>query len=149
MLPTIHDKDEDNEAFLLHEIARQMRIMFDRRCQPLGLTRSQWRVLAMLRRNEGISQAGLAQLLEIEPISLVRLLDRMEKAKMIERRPDPADRRANRLYLGAKAPGILKDMRQRSVALRREALEGFSAAEHKKLLDFLRRMKANISNEGA
>lgn len=145
MRPEIRDSDDENEAFFIHEIARHMRTCFDRRCQPLGLTRSQWHVLATLRRNEGINQAALAQLMEMEPISLTCLLDRMEVAEMIERRRDPSDRRANLIYLNPKAAGLIKHIRQKSVELRHEALDGFSSSEHKQLLDYLRRIKVNLA----
>src|SRR6185312_4930884 len=98
-------------GFLLHDIARLMRKRFDQRARGLGLTRSQWQVLAHLARHEGINQAGLAEILELEPITVGRLIDRMEEAGWVERRPDPSDRRARLLYLSDKAQPVFARMR--------------------------------------
>src|SRR5258707_15845407 len=88
-------------GFVLHDVARFLRKRFELRGRDaqLGLTRAQWSVLAHLARQEGINQAALAQILEIEPITLVRLLDRLQAAGLVERRPDATDRRARVLYL--------------------------------------------------
>src|SRR5205809_2699502 len=95
-------------GFLVHDVARLFGRRFNQRALLfLGLTRAQCKVLGYLARNEGINQAGLADLLEIRPMTLVRQIDRMEEAGWIERRPDPADRRARRLYLTAKARPVL------------------------------------------
>lgn len=142
----IEDIDETNETLLIHETARQLRVCFDRRAQCIGLTRAQWRVLAVLRRNPGLNQKQLADRLEVEPITLTRLLDRMSKAGWIERRPNPEDRRANVLYIDARAKDIIKKMRQIAVGVRRDALADFTPAEHEALLSYLKRMKANVSN---
>ncbi len=141
----VRDDDDTNEAWLIHEIARQFRVSFDRRSQHLDLTRSQWRVLSILRRKPGINQAKLAVLMEIEPITLVRLLDRMEKTGWVERRKDPLDRRANSVVLSDKVSGILTEMKAISRKLRQEALMGFSEEEHEQLVGYLQRLKTNIS----
>src|SRR5499433_2561733 len=96
-------------GFVLHDVARLLRKRFEQRARAanLGLTRAQWQVLAYLARQEGINQATLAQLLEIEPITLTRLLDRLEAAELVERRPDPGDRRARVLYLTPSAEPLL------------------------------------------
>src|ERR1700722_9689780 len=93
-------------GFLLHDIARLMRKRFDQRARSLGLTRAQWQVLAHLARHEGINQAGLAEILEIEAITVGRLVDRMEEAGWVERRAHPSDRRARLLYMTAKARAV-------------------------------------------
>src|SRR5882672_3339347 len=98
-----HPELDVSFGFLLHDIARLMRKRFDQRARGLGLTRAQWQVLAHLARHEGINQAGLAEILEIEPITLGRLVDRMADSGWLERRADPNDRRARLLYLTAKA----------------------------------------------
>src|SRR5207302_9486649 len=90
---TRHELDS-SFGFLLHDIARLMRKRFDQRARNLNLTRAQWQVVAHLARHEGINQAGLAEIIEIEPITLGRLIDRMEEAGWVERRPNPSDRRA-------------------------------------------------------
>ena len=140
----IEDKDEANEALLMYEIARTMRIQFDRKAHHLGLTRSQWQVLSILRRYPGIHQTNIADRMEIKPITLVRLLDRMEKAGWIERRPDPADRRANQLHLTEKVKTIVGEMRTIVTDIRQGALAGFNDQEHKALVSYLHRIKSNL-----
>src|SRR5258705_2332871 len=80
-------------GFLLHEVARLLRRRFEQIARGSGLTRSQWQVLAYLANNEGINQSGLADLLEIEPITLCRIVDKLQTLRLIERHPDPSDRR--------------------------------------------------------
>jgi MarR family transcriptional regulator for hemolysin len=94
-------------GFLVNDVARLFGRRFTQNGKRLGLTRAQCRTIGYLARNEGINQAGLADLLEIRPMTLVRQIDRMEDAGWIERRPDPNDRRARRLYLTGKARPIL------------------------------------------
>src|SRR5437667_9425525 len=98
---------EGSFGFLVNDVARLFGRRFEKNGNRLGLTRAQCRTLGYLARNEGINQAGLAELLEIRPMTLVRQIDRMEEAGWIERRPDPADRRARRLFLTGKARPIL------------------------------------------
>ena len=86
-------------GFLLHEVARLLRRRFEQNARDFGLTRSQWQVLAYLANNEGINQSGLADLLEIEPITLGRIVDRLQARGLIERHPDPSDRRVWLLHL--------------------------------------------------
>src|ERR1700730_6668327 len=94
---------ERSFGFLVNDVARLFGRRFAHNGRRLGLTRAQCRTLGYLARNEGINQAGLADLLEIRPMTLVRQIDRMEEAGWIERRPDPADRRARRLVFTEKA----------------------------------------------
>ena len=98
---------ERSFGFLVNDVARLFGRRFDLNGHWLGLTRAQCRTLSYLARNEGINQAGLADLLEIRPMTLVRQVDRMEEAGWIERRPDPSDRRARRLFLTDKARPVL------------------------------------------
>jgi len=142
----ISDAEDANEALFIHEIARQMRICFDRRVHHLGLTRSQWRVLGILRRRPDIRQTQLAEMMEVEPITLTRLLDRMEQAGWLERVPDPADRRANLLRLTPKVGTILAEMQATARKMRHEALRDFSSDDHARLLEFLQRLKNNVSD---
>ena len=131
-------------GFLVHDVSRLMRKSFDRRASAIGLTRSQWRVLAHLSRNEGVKQAGLAEILEIKPITLARLLDRLGANGWVERRPDPNDKRARRLFLTDKARPILVELREVALSVREEALSGFDAAEQDRLIDQLRAVKENL-----
>lgn len=145
MAPQINENDEDNEALIIHEIGTQTRICFNRRARHLGLTRSQWRVLSIARRNPGIRQSRIACMMEIEPITLGRLLDRMQKSGWIERKEDPKDRRVNSILLTDKARDILSQMRPIALDVRRDALKGFTAEEYTTLLTYLKRMKTNVT----
>jgi MarR family transcriptional regulator, transcriptional regulator for hemolysin len=133
-------------GFLIHDVARLFGRRFSQNGSRLGLTRAQCRTLGYLARNEGINQAGLADLLEIRPMTLVRQIDRMEEAGWIERRPDPADRRARRLYLTTKARPILGRIWRVAIATRDEALAPLSAAETEQLIGLLRRVHATLSD---
>lgn len=132
-------------GFLVNDVARLFGRRFSHNGSRLGLTREQCRTLGYLARNEGINQAGLADLLEIRPMTLVRQIDRMEDAGWIERRPDPADRRARRLYLTAKARPILGRIWDVANETRDEALVRLSPAESKQLIELLRRVHASLS----
>ena len=122
-------------GFLLYDAARLMRRDFDRRARSLGLTRAQWSVLAHLVRKEGSRQAAIADTLEIEPITLVRQLDRLEAAGWVERRPDPSDRRARLLYLTDKAHPVLDQLYALGAETRAIALADVSVVLP---VDFLR-----------
>ena len=133
-------------GFVLNDVARLMRKRFEQRARAaaLGLTRAQAAVLAYLARQEGINQAALAQLLELEPITLARLLDRLQAAGLIERRPDPKDRRAHLLYLSAAAYPLLDRIFALAAEVREDALAGVAEADRGRLLDLLIEMKANL-----
>lgn len=132
-------------GFLLHDIARLMRKRYEQRARPLGLTRAQGQVLAHLQRHEGINQSGLADLLELEPITLARLIDRMEEAGLVERRDNPADRRAHRLYLTERAGPVLEQSRALGDTVRAEAFAGIADEERERLVDLLVRVRGNLS----
>jgi MarR family transcriptional regulator, transcriptional regulator for hemolysin len=132
-------------GFVLHDIARLMRKRYEQRARPLGLTRAQWQVLAHLQRHEGINQSGLADLLEVEPITLARLVDRMEQAGLVQRRDDPADRRAHRLYLTERAAPLLEQSRVIGDAVRADAFAGIADDEREYLLNLLLRVRGNLS----
>lgn len=131
-------------GFLVHDVARLMRKRFEQRAARLGFTRSQWQVLVHLAKNEGIHQAGLADILEVEPISLVRILDKLEARGLVERRQHPTDRRVWLLFLTPDAHPSLSVLRKVGEITRGEALEGFSEAERERLVHVLASMKANL-----
>ena len=133
-------------GFLLYDSARLLRRDFDRRARAIGLTRAQWSVLAHLSRNEGISQAGLAEILDIEPITLVRLLDRLEESGWVERRPHPTDRRVYTLYVTAKAWPVIDQIRALAAETRALALAGVADADRARLVELLARIRANLSD---
>lgn len=133
-------------GFLLGDVSRLVRMRFDQRARDLDLTRAQWRVLAQLRRREGINQRSLADILDIENITLTRHVDRLELKRLVERRPDPNDRRARTLHLKDKAKSVLGELRTLSEQTREEALTGISQEESEQLIDTLLRIKENMSN---
>ncbi|CAN7286475.1 MarR family transcriptional regulator [Rhizobium rhizogenes] len=131
-------------GFLLHDVARLLRKRFEQRAKDLGLTRSQWQTLAYLSNNEGIHQAGLAEILEIEPITLVRILDKLADRGLVERRQHPNDRRSWLLYMRDEARPLLDTMRSLGDQTRKEALQGVPIEEHERLYQLLTLMKSNL-----
>jgi len=129
---------------LLVDVARLLRRNFNRRAQALGLTQPQWQALARLSQNQGMNQACLADLLEVQPITLARLIDRLQAAGWVERRSDPADRRVQRLYLTVKAEPLLDDMRALAAETREEAMQGLSDRERRRLIQTLQAIKGNL-----
>jgi DNA-binding MarR family transcriptional regulator len=142
---------ERSFGFILHETARLLSRRFDQRVKSIGLTRAQCQALAYLARNEGINQTGLAELMDIECISLARLVDRMEQAGWVERRADPTDRRARLLFMTEKARPVFARIRALGQETRREALAGLAPEDAERLLDLLLQVRANLSerSEGA
>ena len=132
-------------GFVLHDISRLLRKRFDRRARDLNLTKSQWVVLAHLARHEGIHQSGLAEILEIEPITLARHLDRLEETGWIQRQRDPHDRRAWNLHLTEKAGPILSKLAALVDETMEEALIGLSEIERRHLFTMLQTVRANLS----
>lgn len=137
--------DTDNLGALIADVSHLLRRAFDERARDIGVSRPQWRVLTMLRRHEGINQGGLAELIEVEPITLCRMVDRLQEADLVERRADPADRRAWRLFLTARARALLEDMLPLALGLFDDAMAGLSAAEREGLLRALARVRTNLS----
>jgi DNA-binding MarR family transcriptional regulator len=135
---------ERNFGFLGHDVARLLRVAYDRRAKALGLTRSQWWVLNNLFRRDGITQSELADLLEIEKATLGRLIDRLEAKGWVERRSDPRDRRANRLHLTGEVQALMQDLRRIAAGLRADALKGMAPEEAERLIDALALVKANL-----
>lgn len=131
-------------GFLLADVSRLVRRRFDSRARALGLTRAQWRVLAQLRRREGINQTSLAEILEIEPITLGRHIDRLVEKGFVERRADPADRRAWRLHLREEVQPVLDRLREMSRLTSGEALRGIPEAEADRLIELLLTIKGNM-----
>jgi MarR family transcriptional regulator, transcriptional regulator for hemolysin len=143
------ERPDRNLGFLLHDVARLMRKRFEQNARELGLTRSQCQVLAHLARHQGIQQGGLAEILEVEPITLTRLLDRLEGLDLVERRAHASDRRIRLLYLTPRAHPLLNDIFTIGAATRAEALEGVPEAERERLFAILSAMKANLLNKAS
>ncbi len=135
---------EQSVGFLVADVARMMRRNFNLRAQAHGLSLAQWRALAHLEREEGVNQVTLAERLEIQPITLARLIDRLQEAGLVARRADPADRRAFRLYLTDAAQPLLDRMRAYGAETRADALSGLSDRDHETLLRLLRHVKQNL-----
>lgn len=140
-------KAADNITFgvLITDVTRLLRKHFDRRAVRFHMTRAQWRALKRLHRDEGMRQNELAEQLEMEPIAIGRVIDRLQKAGFVERRADPVDRRAWRLYLTPRAHGVVDDMEQISYELFRQAQRGISATDMKAMMSMLTRMKDNLN----
>ena len=135
----------DTVPFEIAETAHALRRAFDRRVAPLGVTRAQWRALAWLARQPGLRQVELADRLDVEPITLCRIVDRLEEAGLVERRRDPDDRRAWRLHLTDKGVPLVEKLRALAGELAREAFDGVSPETIDMLRDSLARVRDNIS----
>ncbi|HEX4693493.1 MarR family winged helix-turn-helix transcriptional regulator [Sphingomonas sp.] len=134
----------DSLGFLLSDVSRLMRRRFDERARQVGATRAQWRTLVTLSRNEGLNQGALADLLEVEPITLCRMIDRLEESGLVERRRDPADRRAWQLFLTGKSKPMLADLKDMGDELIEQVLSGIDAHERVLLGRSLELMRANL-----
>jgi len=133
-----------NFGFLIKEVSRRYVQRFERRASALSLTLAPCRVLGHLERNEGVCQSRLAELTCIEPMAMVRILDRMETDGLIERRPDPADRRARSLYLTPWSRPALEQIWQLAELTRSEAFAGVSESERLLFVDILERVNRNL-----
>ncbi|MEO8859216.1 MAG: MarR family transcriptional regulator [Burkholderiaceae bacterium] len=138
-------KTEDiSFGFLLSDVTLLFRKHFDRRAVKFGLTRAQWRATKMLYHREGLRQNELAEFLEMEPIAVGRVIDRLQAAGFVERRADPKDRRAWRLYVTDQAKVIVGDMEVIARGLRRDATNGIEHDELKEALAVINRIKENL-----
>jgi MarR family transcriptional regulator, transcriptional regulator for hemolysin len=126
------------------DVARMLRTYADQRARQFGISRAQWAVLVRLDRSEGLKQSELAEILDLQPISLTRLLDRLAENGLIERRPDPNDRRANRLYLLPAARPLLEQLAKLGGNMMETVLEGLDGKTNERLLRDLRAMKDNL-----
>lgn len=136
---------EHNLGFLISDIARLHREQFNEAAQSMDLTLAQARALAHLGRNEGISQVALARLLEVQPITLLRQIDKLEEAGLVERRPNPDDRRAQQLFLTAAAAPLLARISTLGKAMTERSLDGIDTATREHLIETLRQIKDNLS----
>ena len=135
----------DNIGFLIADVSRHIRRAFDAEARAIGVTRPQWRVLTMLSRNEGISQGALADLLELEPMTLCRMVDRLAEAGLVERRPNPADRRAWRLHLTEGAQPLLTRLRGLADNLFADALGDIAQSRIEAMRDTLESIQSNLA----
>jgi MarR family transcriptional regulator for hemolysin len=139
-----HSFDRD-VLIVLHDVARLLRTRFDQRARARGMTRAQWVILARLSRQPGMSQNELAGICEVEPITVGRLVDRLEARGFVERRPDPADRRINRLHLLPAAQPILEEITFYRDALSEEILDGLDEPARNAMVDALLHIKNKLT----
>ena len=130
--------------FALFEVQRMLRLYADKQARRHGLTRAQWAVLAKLERTEGLKQTEIADLMEMQPITLTRLIDKLCEAGLIERRSDDSDRRVNRLYLTEAARPLMAKLAVLRGEITQAALAGLSNADTHRLVDELEAIKDNI-----
>lgn len=135
---------EDNIGLLVSDVSRLMRRRFDQSASSIGVTRAQWRTLTAVSRQEGINQGRLADLLEVEPITLCRMIDRLEEAGHVERQRDPADRRAWRIVLTERSRPLLDQLRLIADRVIGDALDGMDDAERNALVASLDRIRGNL-----
>jgi MarR family transcriptional regulator for hemolysin len=145
---TVVEPSAPTLGFLLHDVARLLKRRFEQNARGCGsgLTRSQWQVLACLAEHEGINQSGLADLLEIEPVTLGRIVDKLETLRLIERHPDLSDRRVWLLRLTPAAHPELPQLRGLGEVTGGEALAGVPEADTERLLKILQTLKENLTN---
>ncbi len=134
-------------SFLLNDIARMLRTEVDRHARAYGMTRAQWGILLWLEREPGLSQRQLATILDVEPITVARLVDRLERSGAVERRPDSTDRRVWRLHLAAEAVPLLRDIHRCRHGMADFLTKGLAPGARAAMLDGLVHMKNLLSSE--
>lgn len=131
-------------AFILNDVARMLRTYADQKAAQFGITRAQWVVLVRLDRSEGLKQSELAEVLDLQPISLTRLLDKLCECGLIERRADPVDRRAKRLFLTPAARPLLEKLGHLGEELMATALTGVAPDSVERMIGELGLVKENL-----
>jgi MarR family transcriptional regulator, transcriptional regulator for hemolysin len=131
-------------GFILNDVARLLRTYADYRAAQFGMTRAQWAVLVRLDRSEGLNQSELAEMLDLQPITLTRLLDKLCDSGLIERRPDPDDRRAKRLFLTSAARPLLEQLGSLGENTMSSALEGVAPEDVERMVSRLEVMRENL-----
>ncbi|HEY2071828.1 MAG TPA: MarR family transcriptional regulator [Rhizomicrobium sp.] len=130
---------------VLNDVARLLRTRFDQRAKGFGMTRAQWVILARLSRQPGLSQNEMAAICEVEPITVGRLIDRLETRGFVERRADPSDRRIRRLHLLPAAQPILDEISSCKDEIHEEIVAGLEDHQRKELVDALLQIKDNLT----
>jgi len=131
-------------AFTIMDVARLIKTYADQRARQFGISRAQWAVLIRIDRHEGLKQTELADMLDLQPITLTRLLDRLSNNGLIERRADPNDRRANRLYLKPAAKPLLDRLAELGADMMETVLDGISMTSIERMLKELGAVKDNL-----
>jgi DNA-binding MarR family transcriptional regulator len=134
-------------GFLMSDVSRLMRRRFDERARKSGATGAQWRTLKILQRHEGLNQGQIAELLEVEPITCCRMIDRLEEAGLVERRRDPADRRAWRIHLTDAARPKLEELHDIAGEMIESALQGLDPSQREALIASLNLVRSNLTTQ--
>lgn len=131
-------------GYVIHDVSRLRRVCFDRELAPLGITRSQWWVLAFISRNDGLPQTQLANELDVGKVALGSLIDRLQSGGFVERHPDAKDRRVKRVYLTEKARGLIEEIGKISDAFNARILNGIPREDLELTSRTLFQMKKNL-----
>jgi MarR family transcriptional regulator for hemolysin len=131
-------------GYLIHDVSRLRRMMFDRALAPLGITRSQWWVLAFISRKDGLPQTQLANELDVGKVALGALIDRLEAAGFVDRKADPVDRRVKRVFLTKQAGRFLERLRSETDVFNAKIVNGIDRGDLEKTSDTLLAMKRNL-----
>jgi DNA-binding MarR family transcriptional regulator len=134
-------------GYLIHDVSRLRRTLFDKWLSPLGITRSQWWVLAFLSRNDGMPQTELALELDVGKVALGALIDRLEQSGFVKRTPDPSDRRVKRIVLTRQSKTLLETLRERNSQFNKRILRGIAYEQLETTAETLRLMKHNLRDE--
>ena len=145
----LHISKNREILFMISDVGRLLRTYADQKARHLGMTRAQWVILARVNATPGLSQNELASILEVEPISVGRLIDRLQGRGLVERRPDPTDRRIWRLHLLPSAEPVLEEISKARDILGDQLLDGVDPAVRTQMVDALLRMKNNLTAETA
>ena len=138
---------EENIGLLIHDVARLLRVLYDRQMSSIGLTRSQWWLLTYLFFKDGINQSELAILMDMEKAPLSRLLDRMEKKGWVIRKNENKDRRTKNIYLSESIKPLISSMRNKAAEYRSESLSILTDKERNKLKDILQILKKDLTSK--
>ena len=145
----LEENFEENIGLLIHDVARLLRVLYDRQMASIGLTRSQWWLLTYLYFNEGINQSELAILLDIEKAPLSKLLERMELKGWVIRKIEGKDRRIKTIYLSDSIKPLLVSMRDKAADYRKESLSILDIEDLNKLRDLLQILKKDLSKKAS
>ncbi|MET0310229.1 MAG: MarR family transcriptional regulator [Sphingomonas sp.] len=136
----------ESVGFLLSDVSRLMRRRFDERARSSGASVTQWRVLKILERQPGLNQGQIAELLEVEPITSCRMIDRLEESGFVERRRDPADRRAWRIHLTDRATPVLAELHTLAGEMIEDSLQGLNETQREELVAALNIIRSNLTH---
>ncbi len=145
MARTLPDNPDSSVGFLISDVSRLMRRVYDRRVEPLGVTRAQWRVLVHLYRREGVSQTELAAILEIEKPTLGRLVDKLEEKGWVERRVDERDQRARRLVITDAVRPMIEHLKVYAASVNEDSMAGLDSEQERQFVEILLAVKNNLN----